>query len=463
MSNHICPISPVDGSIICERSRPDDSAIERTLASATAAARHWRATPLDERREVLRRMVGLMVADAADGGRELTMQMGRPVSYAAKEILGGFKERADFLIDAAPAALADIRGAEKAGFELFIRREPLGVVLVVSPWNYPYLTAINAFLPALLAGNAVVLKHSDQTLLCAERLTAAFSAAGGPGGVFQHLHLDHAQVARVIADGRIGYVAFTGSVAGGLAVRAAASARFIATGMELGGKDPAYVRADADPEHAAAELVDGAFFNSGQSCCGIERIYVHRAVYQAFLEHAEKAVRGYLLGNPHDPDVTLGPVVRASAAAFVAAQVDEAVAAGARLVVAAGECSGHRPGTPYLGPQLLADCNHTMRLMREETFGPAVGVMAVDDDAEALRLMNDSDYGLTASIWTRDAAAAASMAAELESGTVFLNRCDYLEPSLAWTGVKNSGHGTTLSALGFEAFTRPKSYHFRLP
>ena len=456
-------ISPADGSLVAERPRPDAAAIERALAAADASRQAWRRTPLDERRALCSRMVANLVDDADAIGEELARQMGRPIRYAPMEIRRGFAERAAFFLEAAPACLADLPGARRDGFDLFIRREPVGTVLVVAPWNYPYLTAVNAFLPALLAGNAVLLKHSDQTLLCAERLTSAFTSAGGPPGVFQHLHLDHAQVAAVIGDRRVAYVAFTGSVAGGHAVQQAASQRFIATGLELGGKDPAYVRADADLDHAVENIVDGAFFNSGQSCCGIERVYVHADVFDTFVERAVALVRDYRLGSPLDPATTLGPMVRASAADFVRGQVAEALTQGARAWIDPREFTRDAPGTPYLAPQVLTQVDHRMRLMTEETFGPAVGIMPVADDAEALRLMNDSAYGLTASLWTRDPASAVRLGDALETGTVFLNRCDYLDPSLAWTGVKDSGRGVTLSRLGFDAFTRPKSFHLRLP
>ncbi len=456
-------ISPADGTLVAERPRPDAAAIERALAAAETARHAWRHTPLDERCAIATRMVERLVADADAIGDELTRQMGRPVRYTPMEIRRGFAERAAFLIGAAPAALAEIPGTPREGFDLFIQREPLGIVLVVAPWNYPYLTAVNAVLPALLAGNAVLLKHSDQTFLCAERLTAAFAGAGGPPGVFQHLHLAHAQVAAVIDDARIGFVAFTGSVAGGHAVQQAAARRFIGAGLELGGKDPAYVRADADLDHAVENIVDGAFFNSGQSCCGIERIYVHADLFDAFVERAVALVRDYRLGPPLDPATTLGPMVRASAADFVRGQVAEALTMGARAWIDPREFSHDAPGTPFLAPQVLTGVDHRMRLMTEETFGPAVGIMPVAGDAEALRLMNDSAYGLTASIWTRDTDAARRIGREIETGTVFLNRCDYLDPSLAWTGVKNSGRGVTLSCFGFDAFTRLKSYHLRLP
>jgi acyl-CoA reductase-like NAD-dependent aldehyde dehydrogenase len=348
------------------------------------------------------------------------------------------------------------------GFRRFIRREPLGVVFVVAPWNYPYLTAVNAVVPALLAGNAVILKHSEQTPLCAERFAEAFAAADLPRGVFQALHLDHAAVAGMIGSPEVDFVAFTGSVEGGHAVQRAAADRFIGAGLELGGKDPAYVRADAPFAHTVESLVDGAFFNAGQSCCGIERIYVQRPLHDRFVEAYVAQVKAYRLGDPRDPATTLGPLARARAADFVRAQTEEAIAMGARALVDARGFDAHAPGTAYLAPQVLVDVHHGMRAMSEESFGPVVAIMPVADDAEAAVRMNDSRYGLTASIWTADEEAALAIGDEIETGTWFMNRCDYLDPALAWTGVKDSGRGVTLSRLGYEALTRPKSFHLKL-
>jgi len=311
--------------------------------------------------------------------------------------------------------------------------------------------------PALLAGNSVILKMATQTPLVAERYAEAFAAAGLPAGVFQFLHLGHDATARVIGDPRIAFVAFTGSVEGGHAVQRAAAGRFIATGLELGGKDPAYVRADADLPGAIENLVDGSYFNSGQSCCGVERIYVDQKIFKPFVDGFVSLTRQYKLGNPLDAKTTLGPMVRASAADQVRAQVSAALAKGAKALLRLPD----REGTPYLPPEVLIDVDHRMEVMTEETFGPVVGIMPVEGDEAAVQLMNDSRYGLTASIWTRDAQAAEKIGAEIETGTCFMNRCDYLDPALAWTGVKDSGRGCTLSRLGLEAFTRPKSFHFR--
>lgn len=454
-------VSPVDGRVYVERPLGDAAAIEAALAKAVAVGAAWRATPLAERQAVLRRAVAAFVANGPAIAEELTWQMGRPLGQTPGEVRG-FNERASYMIDIAPQALADLVPAARDGFSRYIRREPHGVVFVIAPWNYPYLTSVNAVIPALLAGNTVLLKHSHQTPLCAERYAEAFRAAGLPDGVFQYLHLSHADTEAAMRDARVGFVAFTGSVAGGAAVQHALADRFIGAGLELGGKDPAYVRADADLAHAVENLVDGAFFNSGQSCCGIERIYVHEQLYDGFVDGFVELTKKYVLGDPTQAATNLGPMVRASAADFVRGQVAEAVARGARSLVDPALFDANREGSPYLAPQVLVGVDHGMRLMSEETFGPAIGIMKVSSDAEALRLMNDSDYGLTAAIWTADAEAAAQLGAQIDTGTVFMNRCDYLDPALAWTGVKNSGRGCTLSSVGFESLTRPKSFHLRL-
>ncbi|AXE20017.1 aldehyde dehydrogenase [Runella rosea] len=455
-------ISPVDGSVYVEREYSTATQIESILANAKAAQKMWKNVPLRERITICERALDYFLTHADAIGEELTWQMGRPIGYTPNEIRRGFQERARYMIQAAIGALSDVPVSEKEGFQRFIRREALGTVFVVAPWNYPYLTSVNVVIPAILAGNTVILKHAQQTPLCAERYAAAFKAAGLPEGVFQYLHTTHDYVARMIADPRVDFVAFTGSVSGGHAVQRAAAERFIATGLELGGKDPAYVRADAPLAFAVENLVDGALFNSGQSCCGIERIYVHEKVYDEFVQGAVALVNQYILGNPLEAGVHLGPMVRTSAAEFVRGQIREAVSQGADALIDPSGFPLNQVGTPYLAPQLLVNVNHSMRIMNEETFGPAVGIMKVSGDEEAIRLMNDSDYGLTASVWTSDADAALHIGNQIETGTWFMNRCDYLDPELAWTGVKDSGRGCTLSALGYEALTRPKSFHLRV-
>ncbi len=453
-------ITPVDGSVYVERPLATEAEVAQALAAARAAQAGWRHTPLAERQALMTAAVEAFVANKAEIAEEIAWQMGRPVSQCPFEV-AGFEERARHMIAIAPSALADIAVEPKEGFTRFIRRDPLGVTFVVAPWNYPYLTAVNAVVPALMAGNAVLLKHSHQTPLCAERFAAAFQAAGLPEGLFRHLHLSHDATAKLIAGAGVDFVSFTGSVPGGHAIQKAAATRFIGAGLELGGKDPAYVRADAKLDHAIENVIDGAFFNSGQSCCGIERIYVHAEVHDAFVEGAAELTRGYKLGNPIEPDTNLGPMVRASAAEFVRGQIKDALAAGATALIDPKSFPADEDGTPYMAPQVLTDVDHTMRVMTEESFGPVVGIMKVESDEEAVALMNDSDFGLTASIWTTDEDAALAIGDRVETGTWFMNRADYLDPALAWSGVKDSGRGCSLSRVGYEQLTRPKSFHLR--
>ncbi|MFO1058865.1 MAG: aldehyde dehydrogenase family protein [Dongiaceae bacterium] len=453
-------VSPIDGSLYVERTLAKRAEIDRALETARKAFAGWRAVPLAERAAILGKAVDHFVARAEPIAEEITRQMGRPLAQSPGEVRG-FAERARHMIAIGAEALGEIGVGEKANFNRFIRRDPLGVVFVVAPWNYPYLTAVNAVIPALMAGNAVLLKHSAQTPLCAERFFASFKAAGLPRGLFQFLHLSHDDTTRLIKDPRVDFVAFTGSVAGGRAVQQAAAGRFIGTGLELGGCDPAYVRPDADLGHAVENLVDGAFFNSGQSCCGIQRIYVHKDVYKPFLEGAVALTKQYRLGDPLESGTNLGPVVRASAAEQIRKQAAKAVRAGARPLVDGRAFTAARKGTAYVAPQILEVTDNGNPVMQEECFGPVVGVMKVRSDDEAVRLMNDNDFGLTAAVWTMDEAAAIRLGERVETGTWFMNRCDYLDPALAWTGVKDSGRGCTLSRVGYEHLTRPKSFHLR--
>lgn len=453
-------VSPVDGSVFVERPLADDAEIAAAITRAQEAAPVWRALSVLDRQAILSSAAEFVASEQDEIALELTWQMGRPTHQARGEI-NGFSERAHHMTGIAYEALADIEADYLPGFTRFIRREPVGLVFVMAPWNYPYLTAVNAVWPALLAGNTVILKHSHQTPLCAERFAAAFARAGLPDGVFQPLHLSHDGASALMRHEAVGFVAFTGSVAGGHAVQQALAGRFIGAGLELGGKDPAYVRHDADLVHAVSELASGAFYNAGQSCCGIERIYVHESVYEDFTAGLILAARNLQLGDPRRETTSLGPMVRPAAADFVRGQIAEAVRAGAVPMVDTTTFRADKEGSAYKAPQVLVNVTHEMRVMTEESFGPVVGVMKVRSDEEAISLMNDSEYGLTAAIWTGDEEAAISIGERVETGTWFMNRCDYLDPELAWTGVKNSGRGCTLSAVGYEQLTRPKSFHLR--
>ncbi|MEM8706377.1 MAG: aldehyde dehydrogenase family protein, partial [Actinomycetota bacterium] len=418
-------VSPVDGSVFAERPLADPGDISKACDKARAAQADWRNAPVSERAQYCTRAVDAMLAMADDIVPELAWQMGRPVVYGKSE-LRGFEERAHHMIAIAEDSLSDIVPEPKAGFTRRIAREPLGIVLTIAPWNYPYLTAVNSIIPALMAGNAVLLKHARQTLLVGARFAKAFEEAGLPEGLFHNLVLSHGQTAELISGGHVDMVCFTGSVGGGAAMEQAAAGQFIGLGLELGGKDPAYVREDAALGYAVENLVDGAFFNSGQSCCGVERIYVHESLFDGFVEGFVDLTRQYVLGDPLDQVTTLGPMIDAKAADFVRGQIDSAVTAGATAHIDEGAFEKSNAGTPYLAPQVLTGVNHQMSVMREESFGPVVGIMAVSGDDEAVALMNDSPFGLTASIWTADEGAAASVGDRINTGTVYMNRCDYL-------------------------------------
>jgi len=461
MGQTIKCISPVDGSLYAERAMAREAEVSDAVAEARTAQAQWAGVSIAERARYCTAIVDAMLEMREEIVPELAWQMGRPVRFGGGE-LKGFEERARHMISLAHDALTPIVPDHREGFRRYIERVPVGLVFVIAPWNYPYLTAVNSVIPALMAGNAVLLKHASQTLLVGERFQRAADRAGLPKGLFRNLVLSHAQADRLIAERRVDRVNFTGSVASGRTIERAAAGTFLGVGLELGGKDPAYVRADADMAYTAEQLADGAFFNAGQSCCGVERIYVDAGVYEDFVAALVAVVRSYRLGNPLHPESTLGPMVSARAADFVRTQIASAVAGGARTLIDPSGFEANAPGSAYLAPQVVVDVDHTMSLMRDESFGPVVGIMPVSGEVEAIRLMNDSPFGLTASIWSDDLEAAERIGRQIETGTVYMNRCDYLDPALAWTGVKETGRGATLSRIGYEHLTRPKSFHLRM-
>ena len=450
-------ISPIDGTVYAEReflTRPEANI---AIESAKLAQVAWAARPLSERVSLVQAGVAAVGAMNHEVISELAHQMGRPVRYGGE--FSGFDERASYMAEIAQEALATIQVEDSKEFRRMIKRVPHGVVLVVAPWNYPFMTAINTIAPALIAGNSVVLKHSSQTPLVGERLAQAFHSAGIPKEVFINVFLDHKTTSSLIADRAFDYVNFTGSVEGGKAIETAASGTFAGIGLELGGKDPGYVMEDADLDAAVDTLIDGAMFNSGQCCCGIERIYVHESLFDAFVQKAVAVVNRYKLGNPLDPETTLGPMAHTRFADEVRRQTSEAIDEGATAHI--DPASFPQDGGAYLMPQILTNVTHNMRIMREESFGPVVGIMAVKNDVEAILLMNDSNFGLTASLWTQDQTRAEKIADQIETGTVFMNRADYLDPGLCWTGCKDTGRGGGLSFIGYHNLTRPKSYHLK--
>lgn len=451
-------ISPIDGSVYAERPTQSFDEASAAIAKARAARKDWAAQPLDKRVKLVMAGVARLNEMVDEVVPELAHMIGRPVKYGGE--FRGFNERSNYVASIAADALAPIAIEDSATFTRQILREPHGVVLVIAPWNYPYMTAINTVAPALMAGNTVVIKHATQSLLVGERMVRAFVEAGVPEDVFQNLYLDHQTTSDLIKARQFDFINFTGSVEGGRSIERAAAGTFVGLGLELGGKDPGYVMEDADLDAAVDTLMDGAMFNSGQCCCAIERIYVHSSLYDDFVEKSVAWVANLKLGNPLDPETSLGPMANKRFAAEVRAQVGEAIAAGAVPVVDA-KTFPQDDGGAYLAPQILTNVDHTMRVMRDESFGPVVGIMKVSGDDEALALMNDSEFGLTASLWTRDPERASRIGADIETGTVFMNRADYLDPALCWTGVKNTGRGGSLSVIGFQNLTRPKSYHLK--
>jgi acyl-CoA reductase-like NAD-dependent aldehyde dehydrogenase len=452
--------NPYTGDVACSVTLADEATVNTVLDQARAAARAARSTLLSERKVWCERMVAAMEARANDIATDISQMMGKPLSQARGEIRG-MAERARYMISIADTALADLVLPDKAGFERRIVKEPLGVVLDLPAWNYPLLTAVNVVVPAVLAGNAVVVKHSPRSPLCGEHFARAFAEAGAPRHLVQAMHCDHPTSERMMGDARVDHVVFTGSVYGGQRLVQAASKRFLHMGLELGGNDPAYVAPDCDFEKTVENVVDGAIYNAGQSCCAVERVYVHRSLYKRFVEACEVLVRGYVLGDPMSDKTSLGPIAQPHHPAELEQLVEDARRKGAR-VVAGGKRTQVDGRGRFFEATLIADLDHSMRLMKQESFGPLLPISPVDSDEEALAKMNDSELGLTASVWTKDRERAARFAAQLECGTVYMNRCDSVDPALPWIGVKNSGRGHSLSSLGFDQLTRPKSIHFRL-
>lgn len=455
-------VSPIDGQVAFSYARPSLEQARAKVEAAAEAQRAWTRTPLSDRIALCREMLEAYAAREQDNAVQITKMMGKPVGQALGEFRGPMRERTGYLCEIAESALADEHPPAKEGFTRFIRRDPVGVVFDIAAWNYPLIIAINVIVPSVLAGNAVVIKHAHQTALVADQLADAFKRAGAPDHLVQALPVDHEVAAALVAERRFGYVSFTGSVRGGHEVyRAVAQNAFVGCGLELGGKDGALVLPDCDLPSTVDNLVDGAFFNAGQSCCGIERIYVPEALYDRFVEAYVAKAKAYVLGNPLEDGTTLGPMVNAKAVEAVRAQIAQAKAKGGRVLVSDADFDVPDASDCYLAPHVVVDVDHSMDLMTEETFGPAIGIGKYGSLDEGIALMNDCKYGLTGSVWTRDDDQATVLAERIEAGTVYQNRCDYLDPGLAWTGVKDSGCGASLSRLGFLSVTRPKSFHLR--
>ncbi|OLL24681.1 Succinate-semialdehyde dehydrogenase [NADP(+)] [Neolecta irregularis DAH-3] len=456
--SEIITISPVTGNPVCVHKT---SNLQDALAASAAAFQSYKTISLGQKKQWLEKFLVLLDQDIDDAAKEISMLMGRPARYCKSEITTMMK-RARFLLDIAETSLRDIDAGQEQNINKWIKKVPVGVALIVSTWNYPYLVAINTFFPALLAGNTVLFKVSPQTPLVGERISKLLKRAGLPEAVFTVIHTNTLhELENLVKNDKVSLVCFTGSVAAGRALSKAACDRFISVNLELGGKDPAYIRSDADLAKVVPEVVEGALFNSGQSCCSIERVYVHESIYDTFVGMAKAEIEGYILGDPADESTMLGPVVSQKSADTIRLQIEDAIRQGARSLIPRVHFPKDDGRGTFVAPCLLVNVRNDTKIMQEETFGPVMPVMKVKDDEEAIKHMNDSKYGLTASIWTADEAKAIELCDQVEAGTVFVNRADYPDPSLAWTGWKESGRGATLSILAFDPFVKLKSYHIK--
>lgn len=462
----ITTISPTTNKPILTRHGLPPDEILRLGATAQKAFKSYRQShpTLSSRQAIVTKALEILASRQDELAWELTEQMGRPIAYTAKEITTAVK-RAEYMNRIAGDVLEkDTPGEAETGFKRYLRKEPVGVVLVIFAWNYPYLILVNSLIPALLAGDTVILKPSPQTPTIVEHIVDIFAAAGLPQHVIQYLHCGSPTDLRpLILSPDVNHICFTGSVAAGVAIQSIASSRVsCSVGLELGGKDPTYVRPDVDAAWVAEEIVDGAIFNSGQSCCSIERIYVHADIYDTFVGEVKKVLSNYRLGDPMDKSTHIGPVVSSRSRDAILQQIADAKKAGAVDETPANATFSSLPAEGhYVAPVLLTNVDHSMSVMRDETFGPVIPVQKVSGDDEAIRLMNDSQFGLTASIWTKDVVRGEELTRQVEAGTVFVNRADFPSPDLAWTGWKDSGKGVTLSRFGFDQFVKLKSVHVK--
>jgi len=453
--------NPFSGEQYCNISLFSEEEAFQKLRKAEEAQKSWATTSLQTRKELCEAVLKELEKSKEEIGKDIPGCMGKPLKQAMGEI-GGVNERTTAMVDLCEAALSDEILPDKAGFFRKIAKEPVGVVLTIAPWNYPLMCAGNSVFPAILAGNSSILKHASRTPLVAEWFEEVFARAGAPAGLVTAMHASHSTIDALIQDRAVGSVVFTGSVPGGISVnQSTARRRFIDATLELGGKDPAYVASDCDMELAVDTCVDAAMYNAGQSCCGIERVYVHEDIADEFIEKAVKLAEQYVLGDPMDSNTTMGPMAQESGVEDCVRQTEDALAKGAKLLTGGKRIQVDGKGR-FFAPTVITNCDHSMEVMKEETFGPILPVQVVKSDEEALALMNDSDYGLTAAIFTSSMERYNAMAPFVQTGTIFRNRADYLDPYLPWTGVKDTGKGISLSSYGFRGVTKLKGYHVRL-
>jgi acyl-CoA reductase-like NAD-dependent aldehyde dehydrogenase len=451
-------VNPATGETIDRIPADDAGSVAAKYGEARGGAAAWAAVPLREKLAALQAFRGRLETGREELARILTRETGKPVSQARNE-LKSFLDRIDFFAAHVAGVLEPetVWDDPAGGMLERITHEPLGVVANISAWNYPYFVGGNVFIPALLTGNAVLYKPSECSALTGLAIARLLHESGFPRNAFVPV-IGGGEAGGILADQPVDGIFFTGSYATGLKVARAAADGLKKAQLELGGKDPAYVCDDADIGFAAASLADGAFYNTGQSCCAVERIYVHEAVHGRFLEAFVAEVRRFKMGDPMDESTYIGPLARRPQLGVLDAQVRDAVAKGARVIHGGGRID--RPGN-YFEPTVLTGVDHTMSVMRAESFGPIIGIMSVPSDAEAVRLMNDSEYGLTAGVYTPDGARAERILRQVASGSAYWNCCDRVSPRLPWSGVRHSGLGLTLSTHGIQAFTRPRAWHLR--
>ena len=458
--------NPYTGEIHCEVPLHPASALPHLLSASASAQRSWATSPLPTRQSLVLAFADALLSHKRRIAEDVTACMGKPLTQALGEV-DTCVARARSLAQQAPHALRSIDlppHPSNPSLHRRVTKEPVGPVLSLCPWNYPLLCAVNSVVPALLSGCSALLKHSDRTPLVAEAFSSLFQQAGAPAHLVQHLHIDHAQVAELVRSPLIKYVQFTGSVNGGRAVYAAvAASRFIDVGLELGGKDAAYVMDDADLDSVVANVIEGALYNAGQSCCAVERVYLHRSIADAFISRAQEVVgKEWMVGDPMVSTTTLGPLAQPHQARRIAGRVRDAVLGGAQVLVGGEEVTHEGKGRGrFLSPTLVVGCREGMDLMEEETFGPVVACQVVEGDEEAVRLMNGGKYGLTASVWGKDVERVERVGRQLDVGTVYMNRCDVLDPELTWSGRRDSGKGFSLGELGFLPFVRAKSWNLK--
>ena len=458
VSPSLAIVNPANGTVVARVPADGPRAVRDKYARARAAQPAWAKLPLRRRLDAIAAFRALVVEAAEDLARTLTLEVGKPIRQSRNE-LKGLVTRLDFFLEASARALREEKVFADASSEERISHEPLGVVANISAWNYPYFVGSNVFVPALVAGNAVLYKPSEYATLTGQHIADLLHAAGVPDDVFVPIVGAGATGAALLRQ-PVNGVFFTGSYATGARIAAAAGRAMIKVQLELGGKDPVYVCEDVDAKAAAAAVADGAFYNTGQSCCSVERIYVHAAIYAAFLDAFVAEVRTYRMGDPMDESTYIGAITRRPQLAVLRAQVADAKRRGARLLLGGGVLRGKGN---WFEPTVLADVNHSMSVMRDESFGPIIGVQRVAADAEAIAAMNDTEYGLTAGVYTNDASRARRILGAVDAGSVYWNCCDRVSPRLPWSGVKHSGLGLTLSTYGIQTFTRPKAWHLRSP